>query len=186
MAEKSQVTGGIGGALSGASAGAAFGPVGIGIGAALGGLSGFMGGGGENRALNLAQQQSDLYGLEGDQERRRLDFEKNQAVGRARGLSAASNLQDKYSPRTYTNRLESQYLSDLSFSRLSTSLKQRMAMNQGQAAASSIEMGGWNNLIGGAADATGAFGNQVMDLFKPAKSTLGGIDVSGWAAADRG
>lgn len=180
MAEQSQVTGAIGGALSGAAAGSAFGPPGTVIGAALGLATGFMSGGGENRAMNLARQQAALYGMESDENRRRMDYERQMVTGQARGSIASSNLQNLYSPANYADALESTYISNMAYESLAGSLRQRMAMNQGQAAAENIRAMGIQSMFRGVSSAIGAF----APVPKPPKTTL--PDVSGWEAADRG
>lgn len=180
MAEQSQITGAIGGGLSGAAAGAPFGPVGIAIGAGLGVITGALSGGGENRALNLARQQADLYAMESKENVRRMDYERAMAVGQARGSVAASNLQNLYSPASYTDALESSYVSDMAYESLAGSLRERMAMNQGQAAASNIRAMGIQSMLRGGLAAATAFAPR------PGADTGGLPDVSGWEAADRG
>lgn len=182
MAEQSQITGAIGGGLQGAAAGSAFGPIGIGVGAALGIASGFLSGGGENQAMNLARQQADLYALETKENRRRIDYEREMATGFARGSIGASNLQNLYSPASYTDALESSYVSDMAYESLAGSLRERMAMNQGQAAADNIRAMGIQSMLKG--------GMAAISAFAPRPGTPetrpGLPDVSGWEAADRG
>lgn len=186
MAERSKITGAIGSGLSGAASGSAFGPIGTGIGAALGVATGFLSGGGENRAMNLARQQAELYRLESEENRRRMDVERQMVTGQSRAATAASNLQNLYTPAAYTDALETTYLGDMAYESLAGSLRQRMALNQGQAAASDIRRYGIQSMLRGVSDAAGVFGPGLLDRFRPEKRTLGGINVGGWMDAERG
>ena len=177
MAEQSQVTGAIGGAGKGAAAGAMVGGVpGAIVGGILGGIGGFLGGGGEKAAMELAKAQAEMADMETRENMRRQRFEMGQVVGRASGLVGASNLQMTGSSERYIGDLESQYLSDISWTKRQSNYEVAAIMKGGRAAADSIKRAGQASAIKGIGAAAtagiGAFGSA-----KPVGGTVGGGPV---------
>lgn len=159
----SKTSGAIGGAAQGAASGSAFGPWGAVIGGAIGGITGFLGGGGEDQAEKLAEEQAKYLEMAGRENRRRAILEMNQALGTAKAMTYASNLQDIGSPRQYRTAMETQYRNDMAWDLQKARIEARMARDGGQLVADNISRSSAASMIGGLGVAVkaGVFGSYT-------------------------
>jgi hypothetical protein len=165
MAVSSKTTGAIGGAAQGAAAGSAFGPYGIAAGAIIGGIGGFLGGGGEDEAMKLAEKQANLIRQTSKENQRRMRLDLAQKMGWANAASYASNIQSTGSTRRYQRALESTGRTDMAWERERARLEAEIAMDMGQAAASQITSSSTASMIQGLTKAAGVFGPSIMQSF---------------------
>lgn len=161
----SQTTGAIGGAAQGASIGSSFGPWGVAIGGALGAISGFLGGGGEDLAKQLARIQADAIERTGQETTRRMTRELAQGVGTIRAQIGASNIRFGGSALRYMNEFEAEGLRRLSWEKRRTKMEADAARLGGQIAASQIQSLGMSNMVAslGSAASTGLFGTYTKE-----------------------
>lgn len=159
----SKYSGAVGGAAQGAAAGSAFGPWGAVIGGAIGGITGFLGGGGEDDAQKLADEQAKFIEMMDRENRRRAILEMNQALGTAKALTYASNLQDVGSPRQYRTAMETQYRNDMAWDTQKARIEAKMARDGGQLVADNISRSSAASMIGGLGMAvkSGVFGSYT-------------------------
>tara|TARA_R110001592_G_scaffold38609_2_gene127301 strand:+ start:13749 stop:14270 length:522 start_codon:yes stop_codon:yes gene_type:complete len=153
----SQQSGAIGGAAQGASIGTSIAPGwGTVIGGALGGVAGFFGGGGEDKAEQLAEDQARFIEMAARENRRRATLEMNQVLGGTKALTYASNLQDVGSPRRYRTALETQFRNDMAWESYRARVEADMAREGGQLVSDQISRSGVASMFGGLSVAAGA------------------------------
>jgi hypothetical protein len=163
MAEQSQYTGALGGAGRGAAAGSAFGPIGIGIGALAGGIGGFLSGGGEDEAQQLAEDQARLIEQTAAENRRRSVLQMNTALGYTKAAIYASNIQNTGSSKKYYGAMESQFRKDMAWDTQKARIDAQLVRDGGSAVADRIKSSGVVSAIGGFSEAagSGAFGTYT-------------------------
>ena len=137
MASSNQATGAATGAASGAAQGFAVGgPWGAAIGGAIGGIGGFLGGGAADDAKKLAKDQAKFMEMETAENVKRMRMAAQEQVGLSRATAYASGLQgDSGSSGRYTNKIRSQWESDIAWKKFSGK-KQAEFTREGGAAAS--------------------------------------------------
>jgi hypothetical protein len=142
MASKNEKRGAASGAASGAAQGfAASGgnPWGAAIGGIIGGIGGFGGGSAADDAIQLAKDQADFIGMETDENVRRMRLAAQEQVGLSRATAYSTGLQgDSGSSGQYTNKIRSQWQSDMNWARFSGNRRQYIAEKGGQTAANGI------------------------------------------------
>ncbi len=161
--EWSKITGGLGGGLEGASAGSAFGPWGSVVGGTLGAVTGFLGGGGEDEAQKLAEQQAKFIRMTEDENQRRLSLQLDTLLGTNKAKQYASNILASGSSKRYQEVFESTFRQDMAWQRFAARQREELVKAGGQDVGNQIQSQGITNLFRGLTTAATTFGPMLMN-----------------------
>ena len=165
--EQSRITGGLGGAGQGAAIGTQISPgFGTAVGAAIGGVAGFLGGGGEDDAERLAEEQAKLITQAGEFNRQQSLKETNQVLGATTAQVAANNLLMSGSSKRFRQAQEDEYRKMMSWEHFRAKKEAEHVREGGAAAAGAIRAGGISSMLqgfGAAASAFGPFSSGMSD-----------------------